>query len=125
VRRLTAVVLCSLAVGGLGAPAARADPDPDTNKNAVIVTFTCGQDTVDVVTILQNAALAVHPVDESGVLVLVNITLVDQSTGEVLFAFAVPGFDHNKQETTTCTATNPLFPNALQIMEVVFRPGSP
>ena len=29
---------------------------PDTNKNAVIVTFACGEDTVDVVTIRHNAA---------------------------------------------------------------------
>ena len=100
-----------------------ADPDPDTNKNAVVVTFTCGEDAVNVVTILQNAALAVQLVDGSGVLVMVNITLVDQSTGEVLFAFEVPGFDNNTHETTTCTATNPLFPNALQTMEVVFRPA--
>jgi hypothetical protein len=122
-RRLSVAALCLLAIGGLGAPAALADPDPDTNKNAVIVTFTCGEDAVDVVTILQNAALAVQRVDGSGVLVLVKITLVDQSTGEVLFAFEVPGFDHNSQETTTCTATNPLFPNALQTMEVFFRPA--
>lgn len=112
-----------LVFGGLGAPAAMADPDPDTNKNAVIVTFACGEDTVDVVTIRHNAALAVQRVDGNGVLVLVKITLVDQSTGEVLLAFEVPGFDHNSQETTTCTATNPLFPNALQTMEVFFRPA--
>jgi hypothetical protein len=123
VRRLTAVVLCALAFGGLGAQAAMADPNPDTNKNAVIVTFTCGEDAVEVVTILQNAALAVQLVDGSGVLVLVHVTLVDKTTGDVLFEFDVPGFDHNKQETTTCTATNPLFPNALQIMEVVSRPA--
>jgi hypothetical protein len=122
-RRFSAVALCLLAIGGLGAPAALADPDPDTNKNAVIVTFTCGEDTVDVVTIRQNAALAVQRVDGTGVLVLVKITLVDQSTGEVLLAFEVPGFDRNSQETTTCTATNPLFPNALQTMEVFFRPA--
>jgi hypothetical protein len=100
-----------------------ADPDPATNKNAVIVTFTCGEDAVEVVTILQNAAVAVQPVEGSGVLVMVSITLVDNTTGDVLFEFDVPGFDHNKQETTTCTATNPLFPNALQTMEVVFRPA--
>lgn len=122
-RRLAAMVLCSLAVGGLGAPAAMADPDPGNNRNAVIVTFTCGEDTVEVVTILQNAALAVQQLDGTDVLVLVSITLVDTTTDEVLFAFEVPGFDHNKQETTTCTATNPLFPNALQTMEVVFRPA--
>ena len=122
-RRLTAVVLCSLAVGGVGAQEAMAAPDPDTNKNAVIVAFTCGEETVEVVTILQNAAVAVQPLNGSGVLVLVHITLVDKTTGEVLFVFDVPGFDHNKQETTTCTATNPLFPNALQIMEVVSRPA--
>jgi hypothetical protein len=100
-----------------------ADPEPDTNKNAVIITFTCGEDAVDVVTILQNAALAVQLVDGSGVLVMVHITLVDKTTGDVLLEFDVPGFDRNKQETTTCTATNPLFPNALQTMEVVFRPA--
>jgi hypothetical protein len=122
-RRLSVVAFCLLAIGALGVPAALADPDPDTNKNAVIVTFTCGGDAVDVVTILQNAALAVQRVDGRGVLVLVKITLVDQSTGEVIFAFEVPGFDHNSQETTTCTATNPLFPNALQTMEVFFRPA--
>jgi hypothetical protein len=115
--------MCSLAVGGLGAQAAMADPDPDTNKNAVTVTFTCGEDAVEVVTILQNAALAVQPVGGNGALVMVDITLVDKTTGDVLFQFDVPGFDHNEQETTTCTATNPLFPNALQIMEVVFRPA--
>lgn len=117
------MVSCLLVVGVLGAPAAMAGPDPATNKNAVIVTFTCGENTVEVVTILQNAALAVQQVDGTDVLVLVSITLVDTTTDEVLFAFEVPGFDHNKQETTTCTATNPLFPNALQTMEVVFRPA--
>ena len=66
-----------LVFGGLGAPAAMADPDPDTNKNAVIVTFACGEETVDVVTIRHNAALAVQRVDGNGVLVLVKITLVD------------------------------------------------
>jgi hypothetical protein len=121
-RRLTAVVLCALAVGGFGVQAAMADPDPENNKNAVILTFTCGEGEVEVVTILQNAASAAQLVDGSGVLVLVHVTVVDTTTGEVLFTFGVPGFDHNQQETTTCTTTNPLFPNALQIMEVVFRP---
>jgi hypothetical protein len=87
------------------------------------VTFTCGEDTVEVVTILQNAAVATQRVDGSGVVVLVHITVVDKTTGEVLFVYDVPGFDYNEQETTTCTATNPLFPNALQIMEVVFQPA--
>jgi hypothetical protein len=99
------------------------DPNSDKNQNAVIVPFTCGGTTFEVVTIVQNAALAVHLVDESGVVILVSITVVDNATGDVLFSFDVPGFEHNGQETTTCTATNPLFPNALQIMEVAFRPA--
>lgn len=121
-RRLTAVVLCSLVVGGLGARAAMAGPDPDNNKNAVILTFTCGEDTFEVATIGHSAALAGQLVDGSGVVVLVQITVVDTTTGEVIFTFDVPGFDHNNQETTTCTTINPRTPNALQIMEVFFRP---
>ena len=120
-RRLTAVLLCALALGGLGAQTVLADPDPDKNKNAVIITMTCGQETVEVATIVQNAALAAQLVDGSGVIVMKSLTVVDKNTGEVLFEFSVPGFDHNEQETTTCTFTNPLFPNALQTAEVVFR----
>jgi hypothetical protein len=89
-RRLTAVVLCALAVGGFGVQAAMADPDPTNNKNAVILTFTCGEDEVEVVTILQNAASAAQLVDGSGVLVLVHVTVVDTTTGEVLFTFGRP-----------------------------------
>lgn len=122
-RRFFAAVCCSLAVGGLSAQTATADPDPNKNKNAAIVTVTCGGDTFEAVTIRQNAALALQLVDGSGVLVMVDITVVDNATGEVLFEFHIPGFDRNGQPTTTCTAINPIFPNALQTMEVVFRPA--
>jgi hypothetical protein len=122
-RRLFAAVCCSLATGGVIAQTATAEPDPDKNKNAAIVTVTCGENTFDAVTIRQNAALALQLVDGSGVLVMVHITVVDNTTGEVLFEFGIPGFEHNGQPTTTCTAMNPVFPNALQTMEVVFRPA--
>ena len=122
-RRLFAATCCSLLVGGLIVQSATADPDPDKNKNAAIVTVTCGEDTFEAVTIRQNAALALQLLDGSGVLVMVDIIVVDNTTGEVLFEFHIPGFDHNRQPTTTCTATNPAFPNALQTMEVVFRPA--
>ena len=120
-RRLLAAVSSLLVVGALGAQAAMADPDPTKNKNAVILTFTCGTDTFEVATITQNAALAGQLTDGSGTVVAVQITAVDTATQEVLYEFKVPGFDQNKQQTTTCTTVNPLYPGALQIMQVVFR----
>jgi hypothetical protein len=122
-KRFLAVVLCALVVMAVGAHAAVADPDPEKNKNAVIITFTCGDEEIQTANIGHNLALAVQLVDGTGVLITVHITAIDKTTGEVLFVFDVPGFDHNKQETTTCTFTLPADPNIFEFVEVFFRPS--
>jgi hypothetical protein len=122
-RRLVATLLCSMVIM-LTSSAAQADPDPDRNKNAVIVTLTCeGGQEIQAATIRQNAALALQLVSGQGVLILVHITAIDLTTGEVLFEFSVPGFEHNDQQTTTCTFTLPQDPDVFEIVEVVFRPN--
>lgn len=118
---VVATVLCSLVIA-LAPHAAQADPDPDKNKNAAIVTLTCEGQEIQAATIRHNLALALQLVTDQGVLITVHITAIDQTTGEVLFVFDVPGFEHNKQETTTCTFTLPQDPNVFEIVEVIFRP---
>lgn len=122
-KRLVAAVLCSLAIL-LTPSAAHADPDPSNNKNAVIVTFDCeGGQEIQGATIRHNLALALQLASGQGVLVTVHITAIDVTTGEVLFVFDIPGFEHNDQQTTTCTFTLPQDPNVFEIVEVIFLPN--
>ena len=119
-QRVAVLVGAIAAVLVLGAPA-MADPNPDNNKNAVVIEVTCDDPTLafEVVTIGFNAASAAQIKDGSGVVVLIDVKVYAED-GTLVYSYNVPGFDHNGQETAHCEAENQGY---RQEMEVVFRPA--
>ena len=84
----TMAIVAVLAVG-----TASADP---VNKNSEILTFDCGGEQVEVVTIFQSRGVSFNVVDTTGNFVLTRVegteTITDPETGEVLdeFEFEFP-----------------------------------
>ena len=98
-----------------------AAPNPDTNKNAVLITAHCESGDIVVVSIAQNAAVAAQIV-EGGTMVIMWAELFDnpEFSGQPVFSFGNRGFGRSALETETCTVSdNPATPGLFMRAEML------
>ena len=120
-RSVLASVGLALLVGQLLVLPVVAAPNPDTNKNAVLLTVHCESGDIMVVSIAQNAAVAAQIV-EGGTMVIMRAELFDnpEFSGEPVFSFGNRGFGSSALETETCTVSdNPAAPGLFMRAEML------
>jgi hypothetical protein len=120
-RSVLASVGLALLVTHLLVLAIVAAPNPDTNKNAVLITVHCESGDFMVASIAQNAAVAAQIVGgRTAVIMWAELFDNPEFSGEPVFSFGNRGFGRSALETETCTVSdNPAAPGLFMRAEML------